>query len=72
MIVCLSDKLSNSKREVKNLQVIHLLIVAAVVLFVLWLLFNAGGGLINLLWIGIVILAVLWLVGLVRGRRSTV
>jgi hypothetical protein len=51
---------------------IHLLIVAAVVLFVLWLLFNASGGLVNLLWIGIVILAVLWLVGLVRGRRTTV
>jgi hypothetical protein len=51
---------------------IHLLIVAAVVLFVLWLLFNASGAFVNLLWIGIVILAVLWLVGLVRGRRTTV
>ena len=50
---------------------IHLLIVAAVVLFVLWLLFHATGALINLLWIGIVILAILWLVGLVRGRRTT-
>lgn len=51
---------------------IHLLVVAAVVLFVLWLLFHATGGLIHLLWIGIVILAVLWLVGLFRGRRTTV
>jgi hypothetical protein len=48
-----------------------MLIVAAVVLFVLWLLFHATGALINLLWIGIVILAILWLVGLVRGRRTT-
>lgn len=51
---------------------IHLLVVAAVVLFVLWLLFHATGGLIHLLWIGIVILAVLWLVGLFRGRSTTV
>jgi hypothetical protein len=48
-----------------------MLIVAAVILFVLWLLFHATGALINLLWIGIVILAVLWLVGLVRGRTTT-
>lgn len=50
---------------------IHLLVVAAVVLFVLWLLFHATGALVNLLWIAIVILAVLWLVGLFRGRRTT-
>jgi hypothetical protein len=50
---------------------IHMLIVAAVVLFVLWLLFHATGALINLLWIGIVVLAVIWLVGLLRGRRTT-
>ena len=49
---------------------IHLLIVAAVILFVLWLLFHAAGALVNLLWIVIVILAVIWLVGLVRSRRS--
>jgi hypothetical protein len=49
---------------------IHLLIVAAVILFVLWLLFHAAGALVNLLWIVIVILAVIWLVGLVRGRRT--
>jgi hypothetical protein len=51
--------------------VIHLLIVAAVVLFVLWLLFHATGTLVNLLWIGIVVLAILWLVGLFRGRTTT-
>ncbi|GAC1656925.1 MAG: hypothetical protein NVS9B1_13420 [Candidatus Dormibacteraceae bacterium] len=51
---------------------VHLLIVAAVVLFVLWLLFHAAGGFVHLLWIGIVILAILWLVGLVRGRRTVV
>jgi hypothetical protein len=48
-----------------------MLIVAAVVLFVLWLLFHATGALVNLLWIGIVVLAILWLVGLFRGRRTT-
>jgi hypothetical protein len=50
--------------------VIHLLIVAAVVLFILWLLFHAAGALVNLLWIVIVVLAVIWLVGLVRSRRT--
>jgi hypothetical protein len=49
---------------------IHLLVVAAVVLFVLWLLFHAAGAIINLIWIVIVILVVIWLVGLVRGRRT--
>ena len=49
---------------------IHLLIVAAVILFVLWLLFHATGALVNLLWIVIVILVVIWLVGLVRSRRT--
>ena len=49
---------------------IHLLIVAAVILFVLWLLFHAAGALVNLLCIVIVILAVIWLVGLVRSRRT--
>jgi hypothetical protein len=52
-------------------EVIHMLIVAAVLLFVLWLLFHATGALVNLLWIGIVILAILWLVGLFRGRTTT-
>jgi hypothetical protein len=50
--------------------VIHLLIVAAVILFVLWLLFHATGALVNLLWIAIVVLAIIWLVGLVRSRRT--
>ena len=44
---------------------------APLLLFVLWLLFHAAGGLVHLLWIGIVILAVIWLVGLFRGRRTT-
>jgi hypothetical protein len=47
---------------------IHALLVIAVILFVLWLLFNATGGLINLIWIAIIVLVVLWLVGFVRGR----
>ncbi|HVC76250.1 MAG TPA: hypothetical protein VND96_07015 [Candidatus Micrarchaeaceae archaeon] len=49
---------------------IHLLIVAAVILFVLWLLFHAAGAIVNLLWIVIIVLAIIWLVGLVRGRRA--
>jgi hypothetical protein len=48
-----------------------MLVVAAVILFVLWLLFHATGALVNLLWIGIVVLAVLWLLGVFRGRRAT-
>jgi hypothetical protein len=51
--------------------VIHLLIVAAVILFVLWLLFHATGALVNLIWIAIVVLAIIWVVGLVRGRRTS-
>jgi hypothetical protein len=51
-------------------KVIHVLIVIAIILFVLWLLFHATGALVNLLWIGIVVLAILWLVGLFRNRRS--
>ena len=47
---------------------IHLLIVAAVILFVLWLLFHAAGAIVNLIWIAIIVLAVIWLVGLFRGR----
>jgi hypothetical protein len=50
--------------------VIHMLIVAAVILFVLWLLFHAAGAIVNLLWIAIIVLAIIWLVGLVRGRRA--
>jgi hypothetical protein len=50
--------------------VIHLLLVIAVVLFIVWLLFHAAGALVNLLWIVIVVLAIIWLVGLVRGRRA--
>lgn len=46
---------------------IHLLIVIAAVLFVLWLLFHASGALINLLWIAIIVLVVLWLIGALRG-----
>lgn len=49
---------------------IHLLIVAAVILFVLWLLFHAAGALVNLLWIAIVVLAIIWLVGLFRSRSA--
>jgi hypothetical protein len=50
--------------------VIHLLIVVAVILFVLWLLFHATGALVNLLWIAIIVLAIIWLVGMFRRRRT--
>lgn len=49
---------------------IHALLVIAVILFVLWLLFHAAGGLINLIWLAIIVLVVLWLVGFVRGRST--
>jgi hypothetical protein len=49
---------------------IHLLVVAAVILFVLWLLFHAAGAIVNLIWIAIIVLVIIWLVGLVRGRRT--
>lgn len=49
---------------------IHALLVIAVVLFVLWLLFHATGGLVNLIWPAIIVLVVLWLVGFVRGRST--
>ena len=50
---------------------IHLLLVIAAVLFVLWLLFHAAGALVNLIWLAIIVLVVLWLFGLVRGRSTT-
>ena len=49
---------------------IHLLIVAAVILFIVWLLFHAAAAIVNLIWIAIVVLAIIWLVGLLRGRRA--
>jgi hypothetical protein len=50
--------------------VIHGLLVVAVILFVLWLLFHATGGLINLIWLVIIVLVAVWLFGLVRSRSS--
>jgi len=50
--------------------VIHALLVVAVILFVLWLLFHAAGGLINLIWLVIIVLVAVWLFGLVRSRSS--
>ena len=49
---------------------IHALLVVAVVLFVLWLVFHAAGGLINLVWLVIIVLLAVWLFGLVRGRST--
>jgi hypothetical protein len=50
--------------------VIHALLVIAVILFVLWLLFHAAGGLVNLIWLAIIVLVVLWLFGFVRNRSA--
>jgi hypothetical protein len=51
---------------------IHALLVLAVILFVIWLIFHAIGGLIHLIWLGIIVLALLWLIGLIRGRSATI
>ena len=53
-----------------SIEMIHALLVLAVILFVLWLLFHATGGLVNLIWIAIIVLVVLWLFGFVRGRST--
>jgi hypothetical protein len=50
---------------------IHLLLVIAAILFVLWLLFHAASALVNLIWLAIIVLVVIWLIGLVRGRSTT-
>jgi hypothetical protein len=50
---------------------IHSLLVIAVVLFVLWLLFHAAGGLVNLIWLAIIVLVAIWLFGLVRSRSAS-
>jgi Flp pilus assembly protein TadB len=52
-------------------EMIHLLLVIAAVLFVLWLLFHATGALVNLIWLAIIVLVVIWLIGFVRGRSTT-
>jgi len=41
-----------------------------VILFVLWLVFHAAGGLVNLIWLVIIVLVGLWLFGFVRGRSA--
>jgi hypothetical protein len=53
-----------------RLEMIHALLVIAVILFVLWLLFHAAGALVNLLWLVIIVLVVIWLVGFLRGRSA--
>jgi hypothetical protein len=51
---------------------IHALLVLAAVLFVLWLLFHAAGGLINLIWLLIIIAVALWVLGFFfRGGRGS-
>jgi hypothetical protein len=53
-----------------GVEMIHALLVIAVILFVLWLLFHATGGLVNLIWLAIIVLVALWLFGFVRGRSA--
>jgi hypothetical protein len=56
--------------RVGGVDMIHALLVLAVILFVLWLLFHATGGLINLIWLVIIVLVGLWLFGFVRSRSA--
>jgi uncharacterized membrane protein len=53
-----------------GVEMIHSLLVIAVILFVLWLLFHATASLLNLIWIAIIVLVALWLFGFVRGRSA--
>jgi len=53
-----------------TLLMIHALLVVAAILFVLWLLFHATGGLVNLIWLVIIVLVALGLFGFVRGRSA--
>jgi apolipoprotein N-acyltransferase len=53
-----------------GVHMIHALLVVAVILFVLWLLFHATGGLVNLIWLVIIVLVGLWLFGLIRSRST--
>ena len=50
---------------------IHLLLVLAAILFIIWLVFHAAGGMVDLLWLVIIIAVVLWLFGFFRGRGSS-
>jgi hypothetical protein len=47
---------------------IHVLLLVAVILLVLWLLFHAAGVLVNLIWLVIIVLVGAWLFGLLRRR----
>lgn len=50
---------------------VHALLVAAAVLFILWLVFFHLGTLVHLVWVGILAALVLWLLGFFfRGRRG--
>jgi hypothetical protein len=60
----------SSPHRLGGVQMIHALLVVAVILFVIWLLFHATGGLVNLIWLVIIVLVGLWLFGLVRNRSA--
>jgi hypothetical protein len=50
---------------------IHLLLAAAIILFIVWLIFFHIGTVISLLWIAILVALALWIFGfLFRGRRG--
>lgn len=50
---------------------IHALLVLALILLVVWFLFQSAGAIVNLLWVVIIALVIIWLVGVVRGGRSS-
>jgi hypothetical protein len=56
--------------EIEGVDMIHALLVVAVILFVLWLLFHAAAGLVNLIWLVIIVLVALWLFGFLRSRSA--
>jgi thiol:disulfide interchange protein len=60
----------SSSHWLEGVQMIHSLLVVAVILFILWLLFHATGGLVNLIWLVIIVLVALWLFGFLRGRSA--
>jgi hypothetical protein len=58
------------KSFIRSAQVIHTLLVLAIILAVLWFLFHASIAIMNLIWIAVVVLVVLWLIGFLRGRSA--
>lgn len=62
--------LTQDQHKLGGVDLIHALLVVAVVLFIIWLVFHAAGAIVNLIWLVIIVLVVLWLVGFLRGRAK--